>query len=66
MQYTGDPLADFMAYDAEQEKALSRLPVCADCGHPIQDEHFYLINGEYICPVCIENNYRRNTDDYIE
>lgn len=28
---TDDPVADFLAYDADQQKALARLPVCADC-----------------------------------
>ena len=63
-QYTGDPYSDFLAHDREQEAQLAKLPECADCGHPVQDDHFYLINAEVICPDCLESNYRKETDDY--
>ena len=63
---TDDPVADFMHHDAEQARELEKLPVCADCGEPITDDHFYEINGEYICPNCLDAGYRKNTEDYIE
>lgn len=63
---TDDPVADFMRYDAEQERALEKLPKCADCGNPIQNDHFYLINDEPICPDCLDSGYRKSTDDFIE
>lgn len=44
--------------DAEQNKQLARLPVCADCDEPIQDEFAYYINGEWICENCMDA-YRR-------
>ena len=58
MFYTDDPIADFNRWEAEQEKKLERLPVCADCDNPIQDETAFYINGEWICADCIEA-YRR-------
>ena len=60
---TDDPLADFDQYDTECQERLDKLPKCADCGEPIQDDHYYLINGENICPDCLESGYRRENDD---
>lgn len=58
MPYTDNPIADFDAWDADQNKRLARLPVCADCDEPIQDEFAYYINGEWICENCMDA-YRR-------
>ncbi len=66
MQITDNPLADFASWDAEQTAELERLPVCADCGEPVQDDHYYLINDEVICPDCLESGYRKDIDEYIE
>ena len=41
-------------YDDNQNRLLKELPICADCGEYIQDDHYYLINDEVICPECIE------------
>lgn len=46
MFYSDDPIADYDRYDAEQNKRLAKLPVCADCDYPIQDEFAYYINGD--------------------
>lgn len=64
MYRTDNPLADFAAWDAEQQRLLERLPVCADCGEYIQ-EHFYEINGKPICPDCLESGYRKEVEDYL-
>lgn len=66
MRRTDDPLADFAAYDDEQQEWLRKRPVCVDCGEHIQDDCFFLINDEAICPGCLVNNYRKYTDDYSE
>ncbi len=63
---TDDPIADYNRHQAEIEKWLAKRPECADCGEPVQDEYFYLINDEVICPDCLKNNYRKNVEDYIE
>lgn len=52
--YTDNPARDFDAWDAEQERRLARLPRCADCDNPIQDETAFYINGEWICEDCME------------
>jgi len=53
MYYTDDPLSDFDRWDADQQKQIGQLPVCADCGQHIQDERAYYINGEWICMNCM-------------
>ena len=56
----------FLAHDHGQERQLERLPVCEICGNPIQDEHMYLINDEFVCPECLERDFRKDVDDYVE
>jgi formylmethanofuran dehydrogenase subunit E len=63
MSYTDDPVADFRRHDARQQAELKKLPVCSECGQPIQDYICYEINGELICPDCMEQNHRRWTED---
>ena len=58
MCWTDDPLLDFARHDAEQNRLLEQLPVCADCDEHIQDETAYYINGEWICENCMDS-YRR-------
>jgi formylmethanofuran dehydrogenase subunit E len=53
------------AHDAERERQLAKLPHCADCDEPIQDETAYYINGEWICEDCM-SAYLVNVGDYIE
>lgn len=65
MYYTDDPARDFANWDAEQQRELGRLPVCADCGNPIQEETAFEYNGELFCEDCNEA-HRVNTGDYIE
>ena len=62
---TDDPLADFAAYDDEQQEWLGKRPVCVDCGEHIQDEYFFLINDEPICTECLVNNHKHCVEDYI-
>ena len=56
----GDPLADFARHDREQAEWLETLPVCDICGEPIQAEHYYQINGDNICPDCLEDCKKNN------
>lgn len=59
---TCDPLADFDRHDRAQAKRLARLPVCDICDQPIQDDHFYQINGDNVCPVCLEDHFRKELE----
>lgn len=63
---TDDPIADFADYDAERQRELDKFPKCDNCGEPITDEYFYNIDGTYICETCMRDEYRKNTDDYME
>ncbi len=63
--YTDDPLRDFARHDAEQARELAKLPVCAECGEPIQTEECYEINDELICPECLERYHRKRVEDYV-
>lgn len=63
---TDDPIKDFERWDAAQAEQLKKLPRCADCDEPIQDDHYYLINDECICPDCLDSGYRKNTEDFID
>ena len=66
MFYSDDPVSDFDRYDAAQNKQLSRLPECVYCERPIQDDFLYLVNDEFICESCLENHFKKPTDNYIE
>lgn len=63
---TDDPHADFDCWDAEQTAKLDKLPVCSECDHPIQTEKCYEINGELICPECLEDYHEKRTEDYVQ
>ena len=51
--YTDDPIQDAERYGADQDKFLSSLPVCGDCGEHIQTEDAYYIDV-WICNDCID------------
>ncbi len=53
------------AHDAELEAELQKLPECDYCGCKIQDDHFFLINDEIICEECLNDNFRKEVDDYV-
>ena len=54
------------AHEREKERQLERLPVCEVCSKPIQDEHLYLINDEFVCQDCLDRDFRKCVDDYVE
>lgn len=59
MPYTDYPVADFASYDRQQQDKLAELPVCDCCQDPIQDEFYFEIHSEVICPVCMDQYYRK-------
>ena len=64
---TDDPVADADRYFSEREERwLQSLPICSECGEPIQTEECYEINDELICPDCLEFNHRKRVEDYID
>lgn len=66
MFYTNDPVADFERYDAEQESALEKLPVCNCCGEPIQQERAIYYNDQWCCEDCEIDFWHGIRDDFLE
>lgn len=60
----------YLAYTAEQEaereEELKKLPRCSECGKPIQEEECYVFDDELICEDCLNDNHKKNTEDYME
>lgn len=66
MLYTDNPVRDAMNYDMERQKELDSLPKCDICGQPIQDEDLYDLDGTLVCEECLNREYKKPVDDYIE
>lgn len=66
MYVTDDPIADFNRWDDEQQRRLEKLPQCSHCGEYIQEDHYYLINDEIFCSDCLDNEFRKEVEDYAE
>lgn len=66
MFYSDDPARDFDRWDQELERRRARRPECSHCGERIQDEEAYYINGEFICPKCMENEFKVLVENYID
>lgn len=65
MYRTDNPIADFERWDADQQERLEKLPVCTVCGKRIQDDYCYEINDEIFCTDCLDDEFRRETEDYV-
>ena len=61
-----DNYDQFEARERQQQKWLDSLPKCDHCGKQIQDEHFYLINNKFVCQCCLNRDFRKWTDDFID
>lgn len=65
MSWTDDPCADARRHQDEQERELSKLPVCTYCDNPIQEDTYFDINGECVCTECLNEHHRKWTSDYV-
>ena len=63
---TDDPVKDAERYYGEQDDALEKLPKCSYCGHHIQDDRYFEINGEAFCEECMWENFSKKIEDYME
>jgi formylmethanofuran dehydrogenase subunit E len=63
--YCPDNYDAFCEHEASQESLLEKLPKCADCGEPIQEEHLFDINGDLFCYECAKSNFKRDTENYM-
>ena len=57
MQYTDDAIADFEAYDFQQQKELERLPCCEICSDKIQDSFAFHVYGCWYHKDCFESEF---------
>jgi hypothetical protein len=64
--FTDDPLKDFDRHDAEEQEWLDKLPKCAYCGEPIQDEECYVFDGDIFHIQCVNENHRKRTEEYYQ
>jgi len=49
----------YAQYEQEQEKLRERLPICEECGHRIEDDYAYDLDGTVICEDCMGRKYKR-------
>jgi formylmethanofuran dehydrogenase subunit E len=66
MFYSDNPIADFERHDAQQEEELQKLPICCECGEPIQSDYLYEIDGELYCEDCMNEMFRKDVEEYCE
>lgn len=61
-----DNYSQWEAHERDQERRLAKRPVCDYCQEHIQDDFYYEINGENICEYCLDQFFRKETDnEYI-
>lgn len=53
-------------HEEEQERQLSKLPRCCECGNRIQEDKLFDVFGDLYCESCMEKEFMKSTDDYIE
>ena len=63
--FVPDNYDQYRAHEARQQSETERLPVCYECGQPIQSDECYEINDEVICPQCLAENHRKWVDDLV-
>ena len=70
MSFVDDYIPDYdelhEAFEDEQEENANKFPKCDCCGESIVEEHFYNIDGTFICENCMRDEYRVKTEDYME
>lgn len=66
MDYVPDYTDLYEEYEAELDRQAEKLPECAYCGVRITDDYYYDIDGTILCEDCMNDEYRKNTDEYME
>lgn len=57
--WSSDPVWDWEQKCKADDERLKDLPVCAECGEPIQQDDAVFLNGEWYCDSCVRHS-RRN------
>lgn len=65
-EYIPDLVDCFNEYDAKKQREFERLPKCEYCGETIADEFFFDLDGDIICESCLNDNFRKAVEDYVE
>lgn len=53
-------------YEAEQERRFEMRPRCCSCEKIISEDFYFLINDKIYCEDCLNDEFGRSTDDYME
>jgi formylmethanofuran dehydrogenase subunit E len=61
--YVPDNYDAFCRHDAEEGEIHKRLPRCAECGEPIQEDTCYEIGSSLYCVSCVSDS-KVYTEDY--
>ena len=56
----------YAMHEAEQERRLAMYPVCDCCKEHITDDTYYEIDGKIYCEDCLNDEFGRSTEDYLE
>lgn len=54
------------AHQTRIEEEEERLPRCHRCNERITDDYLYHIDGEILCEECMKEEYRKDTEDFME
>ena len=60
-----DNFSQWEAHERQQEALLDKLPECESCGKLIQDDYYFEIDNEILCEECMNQRYRKNTEDFV-
>lgn len=63
--YIPDNLDILRQYQQQQDSEEARLPKCEMCDEPMRD-YCWEIDGKIICEECLNDNYRKRVDDFVE
>lgn len=44
-------------------KIMNERPLCDYCGDLVWHDHYYEINGDVICPECMEGNFKKELEE---
>ena len=61
-----DAYSQFKSRERRLEAWLRKRPVCCYCQQPIQDENLYDIEGNLYHEDCLNDSFRKYTEDYCE
>ena len=61
-----DALDMFHRRDRQAAEEEAKYPVCEHCGYAICEDDLFDINGVLYHVSCAEEEFKKNTEDYIE